>query len=814
MYKVRLLINVALAVCAMIPGGLSARNQFLPNAKGVDGDDCSVQLLAQNGHESGGWIATPDVSYGGDVWEPSIKMSSGVVPSGKHGHIRATPSIPIYGNVMFSAAWPSSEPRKGIYAFGKSSEFACNEVFLDSKMDGSNGALYFDGKFLLTIHAKIMIANIVTHTIYDAETWEVLKITTHASVGSTAYSMAYDKSDGTIYGCFKDDNGTGFVFGTLDPNTGKRVKIRTWQFGLTALAFTHDGRLVGINPSGWLFEVDKSTGDMTEIGNTGLPSKYATSGAIDPRHGTYYYAVCNDDADGGAALYTVNPDDASVSKVYDIPDRMQIQGMYIPEDPAADGAPAAVGDLYAEFEDNALVGSVGFKCPTETYDGAAGTGSLSYRVMANDEEVASGAAGWGENVVADVALDSPGNYTFVVTVSNADGESPRTRLKRYVGDDAPNPVTNVVLERTDGYFSLSWGASVGSANGAWFDQSEVTYTVTRQPDNAVVASRIVETSFSEPVPADGEMKLYYYTVTPEFGLASGKSVASNKIPVGYVTAPYVEAFDNADAMLPYTIIDVDNDKKTWAWYSGGSKSPRATQSTTMPKDDWLITPPIKMEGGTAYKLTFSTWGNTKTTVENMEVKLGTSPTVEAMDVTILEPFEIMAASSDKMKVEEYVVAPAPGIYYIGFHAISPAKKSYLYIDDIELSSNIPAASPDAVTSLELIPDNYGRLSANISFNAPVTTVGGDPVGEIVKIELWRDNDLVKVFESPGAGDRLDYDDTVDQSRYYTYSVIPFNAVGAGRVREIRGFIGVNPPASVADVRLLELPDECMVELSW
>ncbi len=49
------------------------------------------------------------------------------------------------------------------------------------------------------------------------------------------------------------------------------------------------GNLYAISHSGVLYKVDKSTGAMTEIGDTGLKSKYQTTGTIDHDTGLFYF---------------------------------------------------------------------------------------------------------------------------------------------------------------------------------------------------------------------------------------------------------------------------------------------------------------------------------------------------------------------------------------------------------------------------------------------------------------------------------------------------------------------------------------------
>jgi hypothetical protein len=109
-------------------------------------------------------------------------------------------------------------------------------------------------------------------------------------------------------------------------------------------------------------------------------------------------------------------------------------------------------------------------------------------------------------------------------------------------------------------------------------------------------------------------------------------------------------------------------------------------SFTEPLDDWLFTPPMYMEEGESYELSF--WYKTsqfpgEETFEKLEVLMGTDNSSEAM---ISEPLFF----DDNITVREYTQyttvfqAEATGNYYLGFHSFSDPYQWITHIDDVSV----------------------------------------------------------------------------------------------------------------------------------
>ena len=155
------------------------------------------------------------------------------------------------------------------------------------------------------------------------------------------------------------------------------------------------GQLYAVCKDGNLYKVSKTTAEFTLVGETGLTPNYLASATVDRKSGRMFYAV-SDSFDAGF-LAEVDLTTGAATTVCEFADNDEIVGLCIPY-VAEEGAPAAVTDFEVEFTDGSLSGTFSFTAPTTLYDGTAATGSVSYKVLANGETVASGTTTYGATV--------------------------------------------------------------------------------------------------------------------------------------------------------------------------------------------------------------------------------------------------------------------------------------------------------------------------------------------------------------------------------------------------------------------------------
>ena len=167
--------------------------------------------------------------------------------------------------------------------------------------------------------------------------------------------------------------------------------------------------------------------------------------------------------------------------------------------------------------------------------------------------------------------------------------------------------------------------------------------------------------------------------------------------------PYLEPFDTQAAFNEYTVINANNDDRTWG-YSSTSKNVSYQWNSANAADDWLITPAIILEAGKEY--VFGINAKASGYAERFEVKIGTEPTVESMTGSILAAVEIEGYDVSNHTANFNVAEN--GNYYIGIHAISDADKFVLTIDDISVDFGEPSAIEE-INVAKNVDDNYYDL---------------------------------------------------------------------------------------------------------
>ena len=85
-----------------------------------------------------------------------------------------------------------------------------------------------------------------------------------------------------------------------------------------------------------------------------------------------------------------------------------------------------------------------------------------------------------------------------------------------------------------------------------------------------------------------------------------------------------------------------------------------------------MSPPIKLKAGKTYKISFRASNAEEEYKERLEVKMGNAPTAQAMTTNVISPIGLTDPQYHEFSAQ--VTPQSDGDYYIGFHAISDAKK--------------------------------------------------------------------------------------------------------------------------------------------
>lgn len=737
-------------------------------------------------------------------------------PSVKSVLAAATDIPTIYGSVVYSDLW--EEDLTGLYILPKTTGADFTSVI--EGVYGQNGGVILDdvyyGAGIITNSGSFVGTLYEGYNLTSGE-----KVFQYAStaIEEAPIGFAYDPVSGKSYGIFYNATGNGYRLATITFNTDQTItvtEIGALDGAWNSIAISSTGQIYGIRLDGTtaitgstLVKIDRATAAVTEVGATGVVAKYYSGATMDLKTDRLYWAISPADETGW--LTEVNLATGVATKLVHFPGEAEVCGLAIPA-PKAAGAPAAVTNLKAEFANGSLAGTVSFTAPTVNNDGSTGTGSLTYHVLANGTEVATGTTSYGASVSVNVTLTASGNTNIVAYVTNTVGDGAKESVNFYAGYGAPAaPV--VTLTATATTFNVSWTAVTTSADGGYFNPANVTYDVTRYPGAVKVAEGITATSFSEPaIETEGIGKFYYTVVAKADGMVSATGT-SNTIMTGSAALPYENVFDSQADFDQFTVIDANNDSKSWS-YNASPAGARYLYNTSADADDWLISLPFKFEKGKAYTFSFDTWCQSASYPEKLEVKMGKECSAAGMTTTLFEPTTINQLNSARLSVEKVITVEETGIYFIGFHAISEKDNYYLFVGNVKVSAGVGDNAPAAVTDFKVTPDASGALNATITFKAPTKDFGGNDLTSLDKIELLQGTEVIKTFDSVTPGQALSYTATVTSADDYTFTAIPYNAAGSGERTSATVFIGVNYPAAPEWAKIEETATPGTVTVSW
>lgn len=751
--------------------------------------------------------------------------AAGLNAGSSHNVVRAAGKAAGLPNLAGSVIWSESDnfASAGLYTIPTDDSQEFTRLFRYA--NAQYGGVLVDNTYFTCEYFEYPgMGGVIYYTGYDMTTGKDYYEATGAYY---TYTMTYDATTSTIYAIANIDRRFVLVKLIFDIQQ-KRVlmdpvdAIELDEYGLwNSIACDSKGQLWAIYSDcvvpendddpmvctgSTLYKIDKTTAVLTKVGETGYDSLYASDAVFDQKTDRLFWTVSNASNEG--FLTEVNTATGKATVIYVFPGNEEVCGLAIPPAEAEDDAPAAVTDLRANFSGASLSGTVGFKAPATLFDGSTGSGNITYTVKANGAQVATGTTAFGADVAAEVTVATAGFYTFTVTTSNAAGVSPAVEVKAYVGADTPES-TSVKAEYAGGVMNVTWLPVTGSINGGYIDVDAVTYTVTRYPEKVVVADNISATTFTENLPVPDKLTSYYYEVVATYAGLSSDSSQSNVVSLGVVVPPFTATFDNS--LDGFSVVDANGDGQTWTSIDGRA---RIIYSKTLDMDDWLISPAIKLSAGSLYDIAAQLYCGQSSRPERIEVKVGKSADPKDMTTVLLEPVAITNTNDKPMDWSTIFVPESDGNYYVGFHGISDKNMFTLYVDNFSIRKLQDEDGPAAVSDLKVVPGLNGDLTAAISFTTPSTTLSGNVLSALTKIELLRDDQLINTWTAPATGTPLTYADKLPEADYYTYTVVPYSAAGKGGETEAEVYVGVGVPNVVDGVKAFESGKPGEVTITW
>lgn len=320
-----------------------------------------------------------------------------------------------------------------------------------------------------------------------------------------------------------------------------------------------------------------------------------------------------------------------------------------------------------------------------------------------------------------------------------------------------------------------------------------------------------EQSIANEVPAEGT---YRYEAVASNAAGKGRKIDAVSVKVTMPkTLPYTVDFGDADTFYDMQVIDNNGDGSTWtSTYHEEEEMTAAYQyNWDNPADDYLVSQPLRLQGGKSYVVTVRAAANSESSPERMEVVAGTRPTATGLNISVIGTTDL--TSGVFSEYEGTFTAEKDGIYYVAVHALSDPNSYYLYVTNLTVEQGPEPTAPAAPT-LTAEPAAEGALKATVQVEAPQQCIDGSALTAITKLELYRDNSLIAQQENVKPGATVSFDDEdIEASGLYNYHALAYNENGKGEKSEkLAVYVGVDQPAEPTNVQAVD--HGATVDFSW
>ena len=275
---------------------------------------------------------------------------------------------------------------------------------------------------------------------------------------------------------------------------------------------------------------------------------------------------------------------------------------------------------------------------------------------------------------------------------------------------------------------------------------------------------------------------------------------------------YFNDFSDQKKQDEFGIINANGDEETWVFNDEGEV--QYIYSITEAADDWLVSPAIKLSAGKKYHIALDVHTLTMYYKERLEIKMGTAPKVSSMTTEVIPATIVNGVSTETLETKELTVEET-AYYHFGIHVISDADRYCLLVDNFLVEEMIDSMAPAEITNLSVIPGAAGALEADISFTAPNRSINGTNLtNNLAKIDVIRDNKIIKTFEDVTPGTELSWKDTeVPEYGFAKYQAIAANEYGFGMKSEpTNTYVGIDVPNSVSELDVVD--NSSSLEFQW
>jgi hypothetical protein len=590
-------------------------------------------------------------------------------------------------------------------------------------------------------------------------------------------------------------------------NFGDVTIVKNINYTQYVVAVTYnpiDKNVYAVTTDKKLVIVDQNTGDyetVMDLPIRDLKSEYPQALVYLPTAGEFLFSAQFEDYT--TEYYRIDAEAKLVFETAQLPNADCISCL-ISTDAGDMKAPSRPEYKGIDFKDGALEGTVSFILPNTLAGGEEATGTLTWKLLADSEQLATGEGKPGEAVDANVTMTQGSHILEMVAIQDGH-ESASTKVKVYIGNDVPLAPANVHLEEG----KVTWDAVTEGENGGYLNLDDIYYEVYIEDE---YVGETEGTTLEYTVDDDAEFMRHRAEVKAICSDLESASGYSNYCIYGAAMSLDVFFTPTEDeAGLFSTLSNGSEYGMKWGWSAWDSAF-----GTTLPQADeeaWFVSPPLRfVEKDAIYSLDFdayvSSWSGGYT---ELSVYLGTSLQPEDMTTVLVEGY--LPGMRFEPKQALFAV-PESGIYYIGFLAKSADHSYQTYVKNIGVKkTDISTNAPVMCENLTAKAADKGELKAIVSFTMPAKNLIGGTYADDVEINanVVCGENTVSVKGAPGSEQTVEISTVQGNNTINVTCDVDGNA---GSTADTVVFTGFDTAKAPANLKATVAADNRTVTLTW
>ena len=287
-------------------------------------------------------------------------------------------------------------------------------------------------------------------------------------------------------------------------------------------------------------------------------------------------------------------------------------------------------------------------------------------------------------------VSEPGKYTYtLVAYADEKNSEDATVTSAWVGPDTPAAPANAALALSDGKPVVTFDAVTAGVNGGYIDTEALGYTITRLPDEAVVAEGVKATTFTDN--AVLPLAKYSYSIVAKVGEQVSEAALTNGLVLGdALELPYETTLDNADDAAIWAFYDADGDSKTWSY---STRNTAIESGFSAKAGDAAFTPPFRTVQG-AHMLTYDVHGYSYRYGDAYDVVLANNSDYANAATLAQYPDKDIAFAMYETRTVNFTI-DAAGIYNIGFKQMSTSPWG-ISIKNVKIECTVPTGITETI----------------------------------------------------------------------------------------------------------------------